>query len=510
QFTDSLTWVHGSHQVKFGVDHRFTRLNWFAQTFPSGKFNFDSGLTSNPQSPAGTGISSATYLLGQVSGGQQTVAPAFALGSWSQGWYVQDDFKVSRRLTLNLGLRYDLTAPPVERYNRNSSFDPYLLNTETGRLGTLTYAGVNRPDSFVDWDRNNFGPRFGFAYTVTRDNRTVLRGGYALVYVPVESADMHGNAPNSLGFSSNTTFSSSGPYAAFQFSDGPTALIQPLGSTGGPSAFRGQGVNYQDRNAPVPYVQQWNLTLQRELLRGWTASLSYVGNHGVKLVGGNYNVNQLNPQYFAQYGLALQDQVPNPFYGQIKTGALSAATISRSQSLLLLPDYQGVGTLANHNADSIYHSVQVTVERRFSRGLSLLASFTGGKLIDDSTSNSSGESGDGTFRIGAYNRRLDRAIDPSDISRRLVVSGVWQLPLAGKSRGILHAIASGWQTNGILTMQSGTPLTVTGSNNFTGINFPDLVGDPNQGDQSVKRWFNTSAFANPAPYVMGNAPRTLP
>jgi hypothetical protein len=268
QFTDSLIWVHANHQVKFGVDHPFTRLNWFAQTFPSGKFNFDSGLTSNPQVPAGTGIPGATFLLGQLSSGSQTQAPAFALGSWSQGWYIQDDFKVSRRLTLNLGLRYDLSAPPVERYNRNSNFDPYVINPQTGLPGALTYAGVNRAASFVDWDRNNFGPRFGFAYTATSDNRTVVRGGYALIYVPVESADMHGNAPNSLGFSSSTTFSSTGPYAALQFSSGPTALLQPLGASGGPSAFRGQSVNYQDRNAPVPYVQQWNLTLQRELPRG--------------------------------------------------------------------------------------------------------------------------------------------------------------------------------------------------------------------------------------------------
>jgi hypothetical protein len=231
-------------------------------------------------------------------------------------------------------------------------------------------------------------------------------------------------------------------------------------------------MNYQDRNAPVPYVQQWNLTLQRELPRGWTASVSYVGNHGVNLIGGNYNVNQIDPRYYAQYGLALQDQIPNPFYGQITTGALAAKTISRSQSLVSYPDYQTIMTLANHNADSIYHSVQVTVERRFNGGLSLLASFTGGKLIDDSTSSSSGESGDGTYRIGAYNRRLDRAIDPSDVSRRLVVSGVWGIPLAKNSHVIYHALAGVWQTNTILTTQTGTPLSVTGSNNFTGINSP--------------------------------------
>ena len=244
QFADSMTWIHSSHQVKFGIDHRFTRLNWLGQTYPSGDFIFDTSLTNNPQVPAGTGISMATFLLGQVSSGQQTVTPAFALGSWSEGWYLQDDYKVTRRLTVNLGLRYDLSAPPVERYNRYSDFNPLVANSSTGLRGALQYAGVTRPTSFVNWDHNNFGPHFGFAYELTADQRTVVRGGYALIYAPVESADMHGNAPNSLGFTSSTTFSSSGPFEAFQFATGPSALLQVVGASGGPNAFRGQNAEF--------------------------------------------------------------------------------------------------------------------------------------------------------------------------------------------------------------------------------------------------------------------------
>lgn len=510
EFADSMTWIHSAHQVKFGLDHRFTRLNWFAQTYPSGYFSFDGGLTNNPQVPAGSGIGMATFLLGQVSSGQQTVTPAFALGSWSEGWFIQDDYKVNRRLTVNLGLRYDMSAPPVERYNRYSDFDPGLKNTSTGLLGGLTYAGATRPSSFVNWDHNNFGPHAGFAYLLTSDARTVVRGGYSLIYAPVESADMHGNAPNSLGFSTSTPFSTSGPYAAFQFSAGPTVLLQPLGANGGPNAFRGQSVNFQDPVAPAPYVQQWNLTIQRELIKDWTIGASYVGNHGVKLIGGNYSMNQYDPKYYAEYGLALQNQVANPFYGQIATGALSGKTVALSQTLRPYPDYQGITTLAAHNADSIYHSIQLSIEHRFSKGLSMLASFTGGKLIDDSTANDSGESGDGSYRLGAFNRRLDRAVDPSDISRRMTLSGVWELPFAKQSHGLYHALVYGWQTNGILTMQTGTPLSVTGANNFTGLNYPDLIADPTLSNRTVKEWFNVNAFANPANFVVGNAPRTLP
>ena len=175
-----------------------------------------------------------------------------------------------------------------------------------------------------------------------------------------------------------------------------------------------------------------------------------------------------------------------------------------------MPDYQTVSTLAAHNADSIYHSLQLALEHRFSHGLGILASFTGGKLIDDSTANDSGESTDGSFRIGAYNRHLDRAIDASDISRRLIVSGVWELPFAKRGNSLYCMVVHGWQINGIMTSQTGTPLSVTGANNFTGINSPDLIGNPSLSNPTVKQWFNTAAFANPQSFVIGDAPRTLP
>jgi hypothetical protein len=511
QLADSVTWVRDRHAVKFGIDLRVTRLNYQSQSYPSGQFSFSSSLTANPQVSAGTGIAMASYLLGQLGSGQLTYNPAFAYKSWSQGSYVQDDYKITRRLTLNLGLRYDFSGPPTERYNRYSNFDPYAINPQTHTPGALVYAGTNAPATFVNADYNNFGPRFGFAYALTQDNRTVIRGGYAIVYNPVESGDIHGNASNSLGYSVSTPFSSTGQNEAFQFSAGPQALLQPLGPGGGPSAFRGQSVTYQDRNAPVPYAQQWNLTVQRQFFRGWVGSVSYVGNHGVKLFGGNYNLNQLNPKYYS-LGLALQNGVTNPFYGQILTGALSSKTISQQQMLLPLPDYQGITTLAAHDADSIYHSVQATLEHRYSHGVTALLSFTGGKMIDDSPSNASGESGNGYFRIGAYNRRLDRSLDSSDVSRRLVVSGSWVLPLAGHVSGWRAQILKGWQANGIVTWQTGMPLNVSGASNFTGIAWPNVLFDPTlpSSQRTVTKWFNTAAFANPPNFVIGDTPTELP
>jgi hypothetical protein len=408
-----------------------------------------------------------------------------------------------------VGIRYDISGPPVERHNWSSTFDPTVINPQTGMMGQLKYAGVTASQLFVKYDRNNIAPRLGFAYSV--NSATVVRGGVGVIYNPVESADIHQVTNTALGFSSATTFSGSGPYPAFALKAGPSALISPVGAAGGPSAYRGQPVFYQDPNASVPYAIQWNFTVQRQLPGGWTASGGYVGNHGAHLLGANYNINTLNPSYYASYGSKLQNLVPNPFYGQIATGSLSGTTITQQQALLPLPDYLSVTTLARHGASSIYHSFQATAEHRSAHGVSALVSYTKSKLIDDSTSSDSGESTDGVYRDPIFNPRLERSLDPTDTSQNLSASGVWQLPFGDKSRRYLYLLTGGWQINGIVSWLTGTPLSITGSNNFTGTPFPDLVGNPAlPADQrSVNKWFNTAAFANPAPYTIGNSPRTL-
>jgi len=509
QFADSVTWVRGKHNFKFGIEDHVTRYNQLGQIYPSGNFSFTGSYTNNPQAPAGTGVAFADFLLGQVAGGQLTVNPAFATKAWAGGVFVQDDFKVSPRLTINVGVRYDISGPPTERHNWFSTFDPYLINSQTGLPGGLRYAGVTASRLFVRYDGNNFAPRFGFAYSL--NDKTVVRGGIGVIFNPVESADIHQVTNNALGFSSQTTFSGSGPYSAFALATGPSALSAPVGAAGGPSAYRGQSVFYQNPYAPSPYSQQWNFSVQRQLPGGWTASGAYVGNHGVHLIGGNYNINTLNPAYYAQYGARLQNLVPNPFYGQIKTGALSGTTITQAQALLPLQDYLSVTTLARHGASSIYHALQATAEHRYAHGVTVLVAYSKSKLIDDSTSTDSGESTDGQYRDPIYRPYLERSLDPTDTSQNLSASGVWQLPLGTPNRHLLNILTGGWQVQGIVQWLTGTPLSVTGSNNFTGTPFPDLVGIPTlpSSQRSVKQWFNTAAFANPAPYTIGNSPRTL-
>ncbi|MBL8211546.1 MAG: TonB-dependent receptor [Bryobacterales bacterium] len=522
QVVDGVSLTSGRHIFKTGFDLRWSRLSFINRVNPSGRFDFSAALTGNPQQPANTGSGLASFLLGEVGGGNIGVRPFFQYRSVPLGTYFQDDWKITRTLTLNLGVRYDISFGPREMHNRYSSFDPFVRNSQTGLPGVLNYAGVNGfPDTFVDLDKNNLAPRFGFAWDPKGDGKTAIRGGYGIIYTISEIGHTGGDNSNAAGFSVDTPFQGPAgtPAKAFQFSQGPSLILQPQGAAGGPSAFRGFGVRYQDRNGRTPYMQQWNLTLQRSLWAGWVASGIYSGSRGVKLFGGNYNLNQLDPKYFSE-GLALQTNVPNPFAGQIASGPLAGAQIQRQRLLVPFPDYQTVVTFGANNASSSFHSVQLLLEKRFSDGLSAMISYTGSKLITDNFALGGGgdASGTGDFRIGAYNRSLEKAIDIDDVSQRLVASGVVEVPY-GRGRkfgsGIpraLDAIAGGWQFNTVTTLQKGRPLQVRGSNNFTGINYPDLVADPSLPSDSrgPNRWFNTDAFRNPANFVIGNAPRTLP
>ena len=518
QFTDSVTFIHGRHTFKAGIDQRWIRLNFTNRSNPSGNFNFAASLTNNPLVPAGTGFGMATFLLGEVSSGSLGIRPQFAFQSWSHGSYFQDDFKVTSRLTLNLGVRYDLSSGPVERWDRSSNFDPFVTNSDTKTAGAMLYAGVTKDRHFTDPPNYNFAPRFGFAYSLTGDGKTAIHGGYAIIYSLLESGDTAGRRLQFPGLLHRHAIccprrrSLSEPSC---LSEGPSSILQPLGADGGPSAFRGQGVRFQAMEEPSPYVQQWNLTLQREFPGRWVVSAGYAGNRGVHLFGANYNMNQLDPTYFS-LGLKLQDQVPNPYYGQITSGTLSGKTVTQGQLLNPYPDYLSMYTLSSHGGASTYHAFQLTVERRYSNGISALVSYNNSKMINDASSSNQGSNAQPDYRVGRLDRRGERSLDENDIPHRLVVSAVYELPLGpGKhwlQQGVAAAILGGWQVNGIYTYESGGPLVIRGANNFTGINRPNLVGDPTlpEDQHTVAHWFNTAAFANPANWTIGNVPRTMP
>jgi len=515
QFTDSLTIIHGKHQFKIGTDQRWMRLNWQKKEYPGGQYGFSASLTSNPQVSAGTGLAMASFLLGQVASGQIQYLPSYSFHSWMNGTYFQDDWKVAKRLTLNLGLRYDMSSEPVERWNRFSNFDPFKINPQTKLPGMLLYGGTDIDRHFVNPDWNNWGPRVGAAYALTADGKTAVRSAFGILYMNDISGNTSGDNSNSFGFSQSVPFVSPGglPQPAFVLSAGPPTLPTPLGVAGGPSAFRGLSVRFQDPNVRTPYQVQWNFSLDRSLPGQWTVSLSYNGSHGVKLFGGNYDINAIDPANYALYGNSLQNSVPNPFAGQLPGTSLNNATVSRSQALKPLPDYVSVTTFANHGNNSIYHAGQLTAQRRYSNGFSLMLSYTKSKLIDE-VSSSGGVQGTGVddYRLGKYNRRLDRAVDRNDISQRAVISGMYELPFGKKSNALYARFIRGWQMNEITTIQTGDPLEIRGANNLTGINFPDVLRNPTlSGDQrGILTWFDTDAFRNPADWTVGNVGRSLP
>lgn len=521
QITDSLTWIRGSHTLKFGGDIRryLTNLNLCQQC--SGTFNFNNRLTANPQALAGTGSALASFMVGAVANASIDQNSGGSYLSHSQSYFIQDDWKVTSRLTLNLGLRYDYQQVPAERNNGLSNFNPDAIDPNNGLRGRLEYAGVDFGKTLQDPDFNDFGPRFGFAYDLFGSGRTVIRGGYGMYY-PLTA--IFANSYATLGFRPNiTNYVAPGgnqDAASFYFQNGfPTPVVPPLGSKLGPSAFLSQTVTTQERNGRTPYAQQYSLTLQQQV-KGFLLEAGYSGNKGTKLRAGGWDLNQLDPQYLS-LGRSLLDTVPNPYAGRVP-GAFGGATLTRQQSLKPFPYYNAINVNQPHYGSSSYHSFMLNAEKRMSNGLVFLASYTFGKLISDAVVGS--EFGTGLegvnvtgFQDGKYNRDLERSLEATDSGRRFVFSGIYELPFGrGKqfdpANKIVNALVGGWQINSILTLQDGLPLVVRGATNnsanrpnSTGVS-AELSGD----ERSRLRWFDTSQFVNPPDFTFGNVGRTLP
>ncbi|MCX6632036.1 MAG: hypothetical protein NTW28_30880, partial [Candidatus Solibacter sp.] len=513
QFVDTISWITGGHTLKIGVDYRKMLGDNLQKSYPSGQFNFTGSLTNNPQAPTNTGSQLAQFLVGAVGSTSVGTYMGESERGYSISAYIQDDWKVSRHLTLNLGLRYDYQNPAHEMNNGTSNFNPYGKNPDNGLLGVMTYAGLNGvPKSPFAAEHLNLAPRFGFSYDPFGRGKTVLRGGYALFFANVFNVLYFGNT---AGFANtSTSYQPSGnnsAFAAFALKDGlPFAPTQPLGSKLGPSYLLGTGVTYDQGNQSVPYSQQWNFSIQHQLPASVVVEASYSGNRGTHLSAGSYDMNQLNPQYLG-LGLSLQDAVANPYAGI--AGNLGTATITRSQSLKPYPYYSSISVRNPHLGSSSYHAMLLSAEKRFSHGFTLLASFTGSKLISDSVVSPLNYIGEQTgvvgYQNGNFNRRAERSIDPTDQPRRLILSGIYEMPfgqgkLVHSSKAIVNKLIGGWH------IQKGQPLVVRGANNF-------LADRPNSTGQSAAmdnpaslQWLRSDVFVNPPNYTYGNVGRVLP
>ena len=527
----SVTKVLSRHTLKTGVDLRFIPIGELQPTAPQGTFNFDGRFTSvNPlQVTAVSGNSLASYLLGYPSSGSADYNPALSISSKYYGVYFQDDFKVTSRLALNLGLRYEMETARNERYNRLSWFNPAVANPLSTQVGIpslrggLEFAGVggnSRRQKNTDF--NNFGPRFGFAYEFSA--KTIVRGGYAVFYQPATGDDT-GQSLGASGFFATTTFVSSldgGITPADRLSDPfPRRFSQPPGSQPGLLSQIGQDLNTLIRGDRTAYSQEWNLNIQRELPGGFLFDIAYAGNKGSKLPV-NIQFNQLADQYLS-LGSQLLTQVRNPFQSFAATGALSGPTIASGQLLRPHPQFGSVNMRAVRAGASIYHSMQLKFERRFSRGFSLLGAYTVSKLITDANSRFSVGFSNPGFQNN-NNQRAERSLGSTDVPQRFVLSYNWELPfgpgraLLGGSRSVAGKVVGGWQVNGVTTLQNGLPLGLSTSANQTnslgGGSRPNNSGTSAKLSGSIQsrlnKYFDTSVFSQPPAFTFGNTGRTLP
>ncbi len=530
-FLPSMMKTSSRHNLKVGADIRLRRNNVWIISNGGGQFSFARAMTTGPNPNvflATAGNSIAAALLGYASSGSVGSVPGASLQNWYLAGYLNDDIKITRKLTLNLGIRYETESPYTERRNSMASFDanapsPVTNSSFPNLKGAVQYVGSSGSARYpYAWDKNNFAPRVGLAWSATR--KLVFRSAFGVFYAGLETSnDLNNFTPEAgTSFSGTTAYlgtldgvtpfrSISNPY--------PTGLTQPVGSKNGPSSMLGQSINTWDATGRTPYQLQWNADIQYQLTNDLMVDIAYAGSRGVHFAR-SYDANTLNPRNWSLQ-TQLNQLLPNPFYGQIPVGTLSQPTVARSQLLRPFPEYTAVNIINSPTADSIYHSVQLKVEKRFSHGQSFLLSFTGAKLISNSNNSLAGlgVQNNGAGIQSPYYLQLERSLSEQDQARTMAFSYVAQLPF-GKGRtlltsGIPAMLLGGWSLSGMFTYKGGMPLNITAPipgggtrPNSTG-NSAALSNDRSRNDK-VQKWFDTAAFTLPPSYTLGNVSRTLP
>jgi hypothetical protein len=494
------------------------RINvWEARA--AGTFNFTAAMTQGPNpavASSSSGFGFASFLLGAGSSGNfyqnwKNVASQ----SFYHAFYLQDDWRITRKLTLNIGVRYDFDTPRTERYDRMSWFDPTAKSALSnvpgyGNLtGALRFVGTDgNPRSQFDGDWNNLAPRLGLAYQV--DSKTAIRAAFAQLFGPSTLSGQGTVGP--YGFRVETTWIASlDGFTPLNMLNNPfPGGFPPVpGASLGAATALGSLIEAPLRNTNTPYTLQYNFTVQRELPGHVLLEVAYVGNRGRELSRGGeggFTLNQLNPAYLS-LGSQLNQLVDNPFYGQPNLGGVIAQKqVSRAQLLRPYPQFDTIHPLFSQGATSDYNALQSTFSRRFTSGLTFEGNYTWAKALDT-----------GTSYQDSYNMLASRGVSSVDYRHRLVFSGVYELPigrgrLLGKNFSrIPDLLVGGWQTNGIWTLQSGDPLGISASGtaalfseasraNTNGGN-PVIDGDAHS---RLNRWFDTSVFSQPAPYTLGN------
>ncbi|OLB22187.1 MAG: hypothetical protein AUH15_07135 [Acidobacteriales bacterium 13_2_20CM_55_8] len=577
QLSATLDKVHGGHDIKFGFDGRIHQINYIQTNAAVGFFSFNTDATN--ACPDGLdlcgGDSMASFMMGQMTqgcasngcGSYEEIQFRPATTNYQYGFFAQDNWKVTPKLTLNLGLRYDVTLPRTDRFNHQDYFDANATSPLNG--GSLTYtdpvtgqpvnlalkggevfaSSKQRTNYVTDW--SNFQPRFGFAYQVVPN--TVVRGGYGIYYGQSRSG-VTGVVPyGSAGFNQFTNVITVNPNdlaTPFVNLNNPFkfGLIQPAGNSLGLLNDVGFGANGPIRTPSwnqTPYEQSWSFGIEHELPSHILINAEYIGKKGTHLpFSGSTERNFLGPWVESlpvgdftaatpcQAGLSiacLSSAVTNPFAGLISdpnsTIGSSFPQIQYYQLLRPFPHFTGVSTEPQMIANSIYHGLQLTAEKKYSNGLQLLATFTWSKSIDNASAADTNVSWAGSFdSLQDPNKpELERSLSSFDIPYVIQFSYSYDLPV-GHGRAFLgnmprwaDLIIGGWKTNGIWRISDGRPLPFFLNDGGQplptyGAQRPNIVGTPkrNHGSDWVDNYFaDNTVFQRPAPFTLGDARRTL-
>ena len=547
----SLTLMRGRHRYHAGFQFEASYDNYAQTNVASGAFDFCAAGQA-----CFTGFSFADFLLGYADNFSnfenhffaQAVVPAFTAGKQTyRGIYVNDVWRLRDGLTVNLGLRYELSGPWSERFNRLSYFDlhaPSYLNQflpagspqVLGDVFLIPHGTRNN----LPLRKNNFAPRIGLAYSVTP--KTILRSGYGIFWVP-NDVSFALNPVNDMVNAGSTTYTGTvdgtHPFRTISLPF-PDGIFGPPGrslGTVGTQQFLTQVVQsiteVDHAHHPGAYTQQWNLSVERLLPGGFSLSAAYVGSKGNHLQQYSQQVNQISDAALAQAAsqfaaggrsaVTLLQSVPNPFFVNGEALALGAPTTTVGQLQRPFPQYTSVELAGQGSFTSTYHSLQVSARRRFVGGGSLVVAYTNSKLISNTDTLTSWlETGVGPLQDN-NNLRAERSLSSQDVPQRLVISYVLDLPF-GQGRRYFsndgnrwNALVGGWGIDGVATFQKGFPLVFrNGQANdatlFGAGSRPDVVAGCHKslsasGSATINRWFNTSCFTAPANFSFGNESR---
>jgi hypothetical protein len=511
--------------LNFGGEFRILANNINDDGQSTGSFTFGTNLTQGPNaltasSTAGDGF--ASYLLGLGSGSVVHYFKIVDTLSHYLAGYLQDDWRVKDKLTLNLGIRYDLFLPRTERHDRTTYLDLNVPSPIAGQKGGLEYAGVNgNPRTVTNTNYKNVSPRVGFAYHPTTP--IVIRGAFGIFFA--DSPNQAAATVQNTGYRATTTYfgtlDGANPYNYLSNPFPGGSFVPSTGNSFGLLTGTGGAIVAGLRRQPSPYSENYNFGIEYQLPSNWLIGVSYVGSHGLQLPY-SPSYNQLPDSNLALGGQLLAT-VPNPFQGQVQiAGPLSGATVQKRYLLAPYPQFTTVNGYQDIGAISHYDSVQIRLEKRFSRNATLLFSYTGGKSLDDYSINNSNFGTNGQYQDASIPLMQDSySLSTFDVSRNLVVSGVYMLPFGrGQLVGahwnrFADALLGGYQLNGIVSAHNGTPLAFS-ANNVANIFNPGER--PNSNGQNatlngsvesrLNKYFNTAVFSQPATYTFGNMSRT--